>query len=224
MQNRNQPLYYRIEELIEESIRAIHSKDIDKNELAIIKNIDGIVSLLRGTLPGGKSFDEYTANELSKINGSLAILKTSLGDILAKAYKNQKASELQLRVRKAKVRPVAIDNLTTQLGKKPTLDDINSQIQVGIAIEEGVVIFREYYYNRCLNMWRSVNTLLDAINTRIRVLMSDKQDVDLYDDMIEDFEKIIGAPDTEEIAEQTIITEEKIAEIEKMNEEYKPVG
>lgn len=171
-----------IKEMIAETYEAISDLDISQSDKQVIHAIETLLAELDGKMFSGKTFEMYDARELSRICGSLAILKASLGDILVFASKNADLSEARLSFAKASFRRGVVDDLMEiRKGKTPTVDDINSEIELKITKRRYVAIFRREYADRCLYLWRSINSVIDAINQRIRVLMSDRADVGHYD-------------------------------------------
>lgn len=171
-----------IREMIAETYEAMSDLDISKTDLQVLHSIETLIKELNGEMFSGKSFEMYDARELSRICGSLAIWKASLGDILVRASKNAKLSEARLSFARASHRREVIEELTAlKNGKNPTVDDVNSELELKTTKRRYIAIFREEYSDRCLYLWRSVNSIMDAINQRVRVLMSDRSDVKYYD-------------------------------------------
>ena len=85
-----------VEELVKEVITATKTQDISLEDNAILANVDSLINELRGNGITGKSFKDYSSDELSRIQGSLAILKDNLVQILSKTKSFEKYSEGQL--------------------------------------------------------------------------------------------------------------------------------
>lgn len=195
-----------VEELVKEVITATKTQDISLEDNAILANVDSLINELRGNGITGKSFKDYSSDELSRIQGSLAILKDNLGQILAKTQSFAKYSEGQLSFRKARIRKLVIEQMlkeeeAKQEEKKPykkmTVDDIDAELNIQTYREKQIYLARDRQASEVSNKLWAVNGILDAISQRIGVLQSNKADTKYYDN-----------------AEDTIIdTEQKLRDI-----------
>lgn len=183
-----------IEELVRQVITAVKTVDINQNESIVLANINALINELRGGGISGKSFKDYSADELSRVAGSLALLKDYLGEILAKVQSYARYSEWQVDFRKARIRKPIIEKLLheeeakkveNKAYKKFTNDDIEAELEEQTAREKQVYLFREQQYNEALNKWRSINSILDMIEQRVRILASNRADVKFQDDSLD---------------------------------------
>lgn len=176
-----------INDIVGEVHKAVTTKDISKKDSETLNIIDAAINELKDTSISGTSFEELGAIELSKILGTLALLKDTLGEMLAAAGRNVSYGESRLDFRKANMQTnkIIIDKLTTIKGKSPNLEDIRAEITKQSFIEKTILIFREEYYEKLKNKLWSLNTLIDVIKVRIGVLQSNKADIGLQDDSLD---------------------------------------
>jgi hypothetical protein len=162
-----------INDIIKEVAEETSQQEVETKDLEILDNIKGVIQELKGDGVTGKTFDMYTANELSKLNGTVAILKFSLGEILAKYSRIFKLNEEKIKICRANWRESVINDLTAEK-KRPTVDDINSELDKRVFREKVKSIFKEENYEKALYLWRSINSMIEVIQTRIQILSSEK--------------------------------------------------
>lgn len=178
-----------IEEIIEEVIKDINTRCISDLERDVFDQIDMFMSILRGDSIGDdmgtKEFHMYSAAELSRIQGRLALLKDSLVGIVAKTARNQRIQEEVLKLRKANLRTIAKEKLKEE-GDKITEEAIKGKVRSFVFRDKMKLAFKEEFATRAVYRWRSINSLLDTITNRINVLQSQYSDAGLDDSV--DFE------------------------------------
>ena len=164
-----------VADVLRETLQAINTKDVPPEDKHVLDSIDVIIEELKGKGVTCKEFGEYSADELSRLQGSLALYKEDLGSLLSRAERNAKASAWMLDVRRARCRALVIEELTVRNPKrKPTVDDIEAELEEKTFKDMSIKLFREEYSARCTYLWRTVNSLLDTLKVRINVLMSDR--------------------------------------------------
>jgi len=169
-----------VEEVLLEAEEMVHTEDISTEEKAILNNIDSLVNSLRGHGAYSKNFKEHSADELSRIAGSLALLKDSLVDILSKAGRQTKVQEALIKLNRANLRDAAIKTLIAA-GEKTSVDAIKSYTNKRLFKAKIKLAFLEEHAERMIYKWRSINSLLDVISNRINVLQSQRADVRISD-------------------------------------------
>lgn len=187
------------DEYIKNIMEAVKSGTVSDQDKEIIVKIEALVAALRGVTEyqgislSGKQFHMYNADELSRIAGSLAVLKVSLGEIMAKAEGAYKLASEKAGYRKARLRKPAIEQLLVENpNKKPNNEDVGAVLEVQIYKEKTIALVLEQHYGRCLNLWRSVNSLLDVVQMRVNVLQSDRADIKYYDNTLDFDVKLRG--------------------------------
>ncbi|MCK4686564.1 MAG: hypothetical protein KAT66_00380 [Candidatus Lokiarchaeota archaeon] len=174
-----------VEDLVKEVLTAIKKVDISEDDDKVITYIDALVCELNGSGASGKIYKDYSFQELSRISGTLAILKVNLGEIMSRAKRNKDYAELQVAYRKAKLRRVIIDKLITEGNKRPTVDDIDAELTQQVYKEKTIALFRTEFYERVNNLWWSLSGITNTIEMRVKVLMSERFDSKLYDNTLD---------------------------------------
>ncbi len=184
-------------ELATEMIDAVNGVDIPNSTEELLRQIHNVIDELRGNGLSGKKFEDYFPTELSVIAGHLAVLKTSLGEVLAIAERNVESSKNFIDLRKANLRDKVVEFIIKRRTentsknvklKTPTVADIEDELKRQLFRENTINTIRKEHYSRCLNLWRSLNSLLDVIDMRVRVLTSERSDTKfLSSDMGIDF-------------------------------------
>ena len=170
-----------VEEVLLEVEEGIHADEISAEDRAILNNIDTLVNELRGRGVGGKDFRLYSADELSRIAGSLALLKDSLVEVMTKAGRNKRVQESLIKLRKSNLRTSAINELRQTLGKSPTAEDIKAYTEKRIFKTRIKYAFLEEFSEKLIYKWRAINSLLEVMGDRIHVLQSQESDTKLMD-------------------------------------------
>lgn len=182
-----------IDELVKESVAGVKTADVKPEDQVILDEIEAVLHAIKGEGTGvnGVAFKDRNRDELSRMAGSLALLKDNLGDILAKFQAFRDATKQYIVYRRARLRDRAISELNDQEEKKKaqnkpfkkvTVDDIESFLEVQVYGATQIYLVRERQYNEVLNKWRSINSILDVISQRINVISSNMADVKHYDD------------------------------------------
>jgi len=167
-----------VSEVLLEVEEQVQTEDISTEDKAILNNIDTLINELRGRGVGGKDFRLYSTDELSRIAGSLALLKDSLVEILSKAGRQKAVQEAVLKLNKANLRESAIQALSGA-GAKVSVDAIKSYTDKRVFKARIKFAFLEEFSEKMIYKWRSLNSILDVISNRIHVLQSERADVPL---------------------------------------------
>jgi len=172
-----------VKQLITKLEHEFQSK-VNPTEEAILNEITFFIRKLRGADGDSKDFTQYSAIELSQFAGSLATLKDSLADSIAKAYKKKEIEGHVLKLKKSRARTLALEELEDE-GIKTTEANIKAKIEGKIFIHKVNLSQWEAWYERVIYVWRSVNSVLDVIDGRIRVLQSQRADVGTMEDSLD---------------------------------------
>lgn len=170
-------------DVIHEVAEEVQHGDTTERDRILIEQIETVVKEVKGEGVSGKDYMEFDIRELSKIQGTLAGLKDSLVDVIARTKRSMDIQDSFIELRKG--------NLFTALkqefqpGSSKTLTDTmaNKRIKTLIFKDSVKRAFREELYNRALYKWRSLNTLIDVITSRINVLQSQKADSGIDDSL-----------------------------------------
>ena len=174
-----------VEEVLLEVEEGVHAEEISNEDKAILSNIDTLVNELRGRGVGGKDFRLYSADELSRIAGSLALLKESMVDVIARSGKNKRVQEALIKLRKSNLREPALNDLKASLGKNPTVDDIKAYTEKRMFKSKIKYAYLEEFSEKLIYKWRAINSLLEVIGDRIHILQSQEADTKLMDNSLE---------------------------------------
>jgi len=162
-------------------------EETPKEHIELLGVISKKIELLRGNGYSGKTYATMSADELSMIQGELSILKSELGDVLAEANRSFQLSERYYKLKKSSVRVSAVKKSAREMekiGRKTTENTINSMITRMTVDEKFSCILHEEHYNKCLNTWRSLNSLIDSITNRCNVLASTHADVKFFENSL----------------------------------------
>ena len=158
-----------VKDVVEEVIIEIEAEDISNSDKEVLANVQQLINELKGSGTSGKNFSMFGADELSKIGGSLAILKVNLAEMLAKSNRLLSISKDVSELKKANNREVIITYLE-QHKIKPTIDNIKSEMRKRFFRDSMRNTFREENYEKLIYLWRAVNSVLDMVQSRITVL------------------------------------------------------
>ncbi len=189
-----------VEDLVAEVLTAIKKVDVSEGDEKVLTYIEALVSELNGSGASGKIYKDYSFQELSRIAGTLSVLKVTLGEIMSRVKRNRDYSELQVEYRKARLRKVIIDKLTTEGNKRPTVDDIDAELTQQVYREKTIALFRTEFYERVNNLWWSLSGITNTIDMRVKVLMSERFDTKLCDNTLDiDIDKPVKLRKEEEL-------------------------
>lgn len=164
-----------VQDVIEEAIKEVNENDISKNDKEVINKLEALVIELKGEGVTGKDFKTYSADELSRIAGNMAILKVSLGDIMVKAERNFKVNENIVKLRKANLRESAYLDAGFN-GNKPTQSDVSAYIDKRTFTDTIKGTFKEEHFKRVNRLWWSCTGLLSVISKRIDILQGERSE------------------------------------------------
>lgn len=189
-----------VEDLVKEVLTSIKKVDVSEEDEKTIIYVESLIRELNGSGASGKMYKDYSFQELSRIAGTLAVLKVNVGEIMSRAKRNKDYASLQVEYRRAKLRKIIIDKLTTEGNKRPTVDDIDAELDQQSYREKMIVIFRIELYDKVNNLWWSLSGITNAIDMRVKVLMSERYDSKLYDDTLDiEIDKPIGLRSEEDL-------------------------
>ena len=139
---------------------------------------------MRGAGVSGKTFDAYTKDELSRIQGMLATLLSSLTEIRSTALRNKYVAEAQISVRNATVWSAVRTQLVSEANvkgqKAPTKDDIKVEVERQMARTKLFADLHSAKYEELQSLWYSIPHILHSIDTRIRELDGDRKTSKYY--------------------------------------------
>jgi len=158
-------------------------KDYAEDEGVLIE-MKALIREIKGDGISGKDFGLYSADELSKLQGTLASYKVTLGEIYAKAWRNTRIQEGVLKLQKAKFREFAKEHFNKE-GIKFTVGDIDGEVDKKAFRARTRRAYLEEFENRALYLWRASNDLLKAIQGRMNVLLSGGSDTKYLDHQID---------------------------------------
>lgn len=173
-----------VQEILDVALKEIEESYILSGDREIINSLNNYTKELRGNGVSGKEFRQYTADELSRINGSVALMKEPLSEILARYNKNVKLCDNLLTLQKGNQRDVCIKLLISE-GKKVTEDAIKQKMEPRIFKLRMKLTYLEEWAERVLYLWRSVNSVIDVVKQRIDVLQRQQSDTRLMEDSLE---------------------------------------
>lgn len=146
----------------------------------ILFAITTIIDDLQGKWPTGKTLQSYTVDELSRIAGTLAVYRASLEAFKTESSRNVAIFKNRMDFRKSSLRPVIKEEFDKKKNKY-TVDDVNAEIQKQMIKITLLHDFHLVVQERVTSVWYSIPTVIDTINTRIKVLLSDKDTAKYYD-------------------------------------------
>lgn len=174
-----------LDEVVKEILDQILSKKINVKTTELLNLIWVEINELRGSGVMGMPYEKYPANDLTKFQGKLALYKADLGDAMAELGRNYEFAKNYADLKKGNIRNQVAAMLTQKYKKKPLAGDISAEVSRQCFNEKTAVLFWEEKYAKCLNLWRSLNSLLDAIQTRCHVLSSGLADAPSFEDAAE---------------------------------------
>lgn len=174
-----------VKDVVQEVVEGINKTEITENDNIVIEEMKMLISDLKGNGVNSKDFRLYTAQELSRIAGSLALLKSSLSDIIAKAGRNMRITEAYIKLRKGNLLDKITKEFYAEHHKTPTVGYIKGQTNRLIFQDRVKYAFLEEFHEKTLYLWRASNSILDVIQTRIQVLMSERGDTKLMEDSVD---------------------------------------
>ncbi len=163
----------------------VYEDGLTIEDRAILDNIDSLIKELKGCGISGKPFGKYSVDELSRIAGSLAVLRDSLINIIAKAKSKKGIQEASMKLTKGSIRKTVTFELTEQIGKKPANDIIKDGMEQHLFRARARLVYLEELFDKLNNRWWSINTVLDVIQSRINVLLSSKADTNKMNNTLE---------------------------------------
>lgn len=167
---------------------------------SILSDIDSILAELNGSGISGKLFQNFTADELSRIWGRLAVLRSSLLTIKDEAFKNWKIAEQYCRVKEAGVRNAVEASLSTKLWKKPTETAISVEVHRQMAQAKLESDLHQARLEKINSYWYSIPDILYRIETRIKLLSEDRSTAKFYGSGYSD----AVVPDFPEVGQQAV--------------------
>lgn len=161
-------------------------KEIKESDKEIVNKIEVLLKELKGQGYSKLEFKMFSEDELSRMGGSLAILKTSLGEMISKADLNYRLNEDLIKLKEANSRDGAKEEFASK-GVKYNQADITAYIDKRLFGDRVKSSLKEEYAKRLQNLWWSLKSLLEATLKRIDVLQNQKKDSRIGKDSSVDF-------------------------------------
>lgn len=148
-----------------------------------IIDIEMLINMLNGLWTYWKQFHEFTSDELSRIGGRLAVLRSSLTEPRYECFKNVQTIKIDFRLHERTARDRAKEDAEAVSGKKSaTVDDIKVRMAKYLAEYELRLRYHEAFYEKLQSYWYSIPDVLYRIETRIKILADDRDTVKFYGD------------------------------------------
>lgn len=164
-------------------VNEVHQEIDDKYRSAPWKSvcidIDNIIKELNGLGMTGKTFSQYTAEELSNFGGVLSVLRSSLIQGRYEVFSELKIRKTHLKVREGSVRPEVKKALSAG-SSKPTASDIEVETQRHLARQQLTMDMVEAEYERLQSYWYSIPDVLYRIEARLNILKEDSSTAKFY--------------------------------------------
>ena len=140
----------------------------------VMYDIEDIIAELNGTGVSGKIFQNYTADELSRMWGRLAVLQASMTPYKIECFRQIQIVDQYIKVKlawtRSAVRSHLIEESKTKWEKPPTADDINAEVSRQIAKSNLILGFHKTEYEKIQSYWYSIPNILFRIEQRINVM------------------------------------------------------
>lgn len=166
----------------EEVISSYNNKDRQQVKI----DIENIIAELNGTGVSGKVFQNYTADELSRMGGRLSVLRASLIPYKIEAFRQLKVAEQYAFVKEAGLRGSVKTHLTNEAivkkEKAPSVDDIKIELARQMAKVNLIKELHHVEYEKVQSYWYGIPDILFRIEQRINVLLGDKSTAKFYKD------------------------------------------
>lgn len=131
-----------------------------------------------------KQFGTFTIDELTRMSGTLAVLRASLNDLREEAYRQTKIARSALYLRRNSIRDLVKKNVNdlhkTNGWKTPSVEDISTVIDAQTVRADLLLDFHENFYQKVQWLWYSIPAILTAIETRISYLKGDTSTASYY--------------------------------------------
>lgn len=155
---------------VENEIKEVY--DTDKYRKEVIELITNLIWILNGKSIWGypaKHFEFYSADELTRIWGKLAIYQYNLIEYESIAYKNMKITEAKIESK----RPAIRTKIISDSEKKPSEADIKIKLESFLVKLNLLKEFHENEHNKLTAMKFSINSIIWRIESRIKYLLTD---------------------------------------------------
>jgi len=173
-------------ELVADTLKEIRENKIPSRHTEVLNLMETLITELKGEGITGKSFEMYTADELSRIGGRIAILKHDLGDqVIPQAETNVELAKHYLELRRVSVRFPVVNKLEEAAVKNNTkvrADDIKGEIEKQVLKHALEVVFCQEHFRRCKNRWESAGAILRQIENRCFMLTKGYAESKFFDD------------------------------------------
>lgn len=162
-----------INETFEEAEQEIHDLyNSNPHWVEVLKSVHNLITLLNGnqvwSLPV-KEFQYYSADELTRIWGKLAIYQYNLIEYELEAFKNSKKAELIIDAKRYAMRNTVVAGTE----KKPSETEIKLKVDSLMVKYEFIKELHEAELNKLTALKFSINTIINRIESRIKYLLSD---------------------------------------------------
>ena len=141
--------------------------------IQVLGMIDSIIQELRGLGFSKKMFEQFSIDELSRMMGELAVLRTSLIQMRSVAHRNLKVAKVQKETRESDVWDTVKAELEATTGKKPSKTDIEREAAKYMAKSNLMYEMHDAQYERLQSYWYSIPNVLHSLQARINFLAGD---------------------------------------------------
>ena len=165
-------------DLIQEAEYEVKTAYDKKEWWQVVTDIEFWIAELNGTGVSSKSFQNYTADELSIIWGRLATLQASLTQHRVEAFRQIQITNQYIKVKTASLRPAVksslIDEAVAKKEKAPTADDIWAEVDRQLTKVNLVKAFHETEYEKLQSYRYAIPNILYRIEQRINFIIGDR--------------------------------------------------
>lgn len=161
-----------IDDVVQEA-RDTVSKMYDNKDRKDVRNtVQLIIKDMRWLGVNGTTFQDYNIDQLSRIAWNLAVYRASLEAYKNATHRNVSEYKQRIVVRKSVLREMLKNERTSQK-KKFVGDDLKAEIDKQLVRLELELGLHEAEQERVNSTWYAIPTIIDTIDSRIKVLMSD---------------------------------------------------
>ena len=172
-----------IQEALDLAREKVYKEAVTKEDTEIVNVLEALLAECRGGGITGKTFSNFTLDELTSMAGELAAYKGSLNRMIAKAARMKGFYELILAGREKALLKPTIDLLEKRVGKKYVSGTaIKISMKHSTVNTKAKILYLESLHEEYLYLWRAANHMIDAISYRCNFLLSDRADNRYGDD------------------------------------------
>jgi hypothetical protein len=150
----------------------------NKDRQQLLNDVESIIAELNGTGISWKAFQNYDADELSRMGWRLATLQASLTPYRIEAFRQIQIFDQYVKVMWAQARIDVKTSLSIDAAKKgekaPTADDISAEVWRQVAKANLLKAFHVTEYEKLQSYRYSIPNILYRIEQRINFIVWDK--------------------------------------------------